>query len=102
VDAWSYLPGTTGDAWERMCGTTGDAWARLAGTAGDAWERLSLKVVEIHLFIRDMGLTLGKREHAIKLKSRLATTSLFFTLMVRTMDILLSERSLEIELEEQR
>jgi len=39
ADAWSYLPGTTGDAYDRLCGTTGDAWARLPGTEGDAWER---------------------------------------------------------------
>ena len=40
MDAWEYLPGSSGDAWERMCGTSGDAWERLAGTVGDAWERL--------------------------------------------------------------
>jgi hypothetical protein len=44
ADAWSYLPGATGDAYTRMHGTTGDAWARLPGTVDDAWTRLIASV----------------------------------------------------------
>lgn len=40
MDAWEYLPGTTGDAYSRMCKGTGDTWNRLAGDTGDAWTRL--------------------------------------------------------------
>ena len=47
MDAWSHLPGTSGDAWERMCGTTGDAWERLEPHNSDTWERLTTECSQI-------------------------------------------------------